>query len=246
METPIPRQHEGELVAWDALNISQIDSRCLELAATHIALYSQIEVFRVDLITSILGSDYKRAYPLLNHVRGNAAWDSMFKAAITQHFSKRRADIVLRMCKFLLGPTKKLRDRLAHEIWGFCNRYPEHLVLVDPQKLGSHKQLVREQMHLLIAARCAGEDLTPFLNFPTTVDVTLKDCSLFSRDNLRRALGRAQHGCQMLAVLASDMKRSHDEPGEQYAQLTVDMLRAQLATIYPEFDPSPTDVQDET
>ena len=100
----------------------------------YIATWSQIELLETQAVARLANTDHVIISEILGVLR--SARRTAIKRAIKAALTDAEAELWVGL-RAALEPVEKLRDELAHRIWGYSPQHPDALVLVDPKHLSS-------------------------------------------------------------------------------------------------------------
>ena len=132
------------------------------LAMKVIAEWSILESFMQSLFVTMLGANPRPAATIYASLKG-AQKDAFRALADTILVSQDERDVFEAILK-LRDTVGKLRDRIAHGVWGHSNNIPDGVLLCDSEDWMEHQVALREytealETHLLSAPRVGASDL---------------------------------------------------------------------------------------
>lgn len=108
-----------------------------EMMARVIGAYSMIDLYYTQFVAACIGQDYLKVAAMLREIdKYRSARERIVETWITMRFTNTPTDLmVINVVRTQYMSAKKIRDALAHGVWGEVHGRPDLLVMIPPDSM---------------------------------------------------------------------------------------------------------------
>lgn len=99
-----------------------------------ISIWSLIEAELTNVVSHCLKTDFLAVASMFNELKNSFTKLELIKSVIHSTQSEENINL-FEAVDLTIQPSRKLRNKIAHHVWGICKDLPQHILLIDPKDL---------------------------------------------------------------------------------------------------------------